>query len=75
MGRLKFFSVTIIHLLSRSSILLDLLLQRRGFSRSVGKRDLMLLNVMERLSNRLDVFDALAFLLAELDRDVVLLNE
>lgn len=35
----------------------------------------MLLNVMERLSNRLDVFDALAFLLAELDRDVVLLNE
>jgi len=46
-GRFKFFSVTSIHLLGRSDILLDLILQGRGFSRSVEKRDLMLLDVME----------------------------
>jgi hypothetical protein len=74
-GRFKFISVTSVHLLDRSKILLDLLLQGRGFSRSVEKRDLMLLHVMEQLSNRLNVFDTLAFLLAKLDRDVLLFDE
>lgn len=64
-----------IHLLDRSKIFLDLLLQARGFSRSVEKRDLMLLHVMEQLSNRLDVFDTPAFVLAEVDRDVLLFDE
>ncbi len=35
----------------------------------------MLLHVMEQLSNRLNVFDTLAFLLAKLDRDVLLFDE
>jgi hypothetical protein len=74
-GCFKFFSVTTIHLLGRWNILLDQPLQGRGFSRSAEKRDLLLLDVLEQLSNRLDVFDTPAFVLAEVDRDVLFLDE
>ena len=75
MGRLKLFSVSTIHLLGRSNILQDLPLHGKGFSRSAEKRHLMLLDVIEQLSNRFDVFDTPAFVLAEVDRDVLLLDE
>ena len=35
----------------------------------------MFLDVIEQLSNRFDVFDTPAFVLAEVDRDVLLLDE
>ena len=69
-GCFQFFSVTTVHLLGRSDILLDLLPHDRGFRPSAEKRNLMLLNVMKQLSNRLDVFNTPAFVLAEVDRDV-----
>ncbi len=61
MGCFQFFPVTTIHLLGRSNTLLDLLLQDGRFSRSVEKRDLMPLDIMEQLSNRLDVFNTTPF--------------
>ena len=75
MGCFKSFSVTTFYLLSRSNILQDLPLRTRGFSRFAKKRDLMLPDVIEQLSNRLDVFGTPAFVLAEVDRDVLLLDE
>ena len=75
MGCFKFLSVTTFDLLSRSNILQDLLIRSRGFSRFAQKRDLMLLDVMEQLPNRLDVFGHPAFVLAEVDLDVLLLDE
>jgi hypothetical protein len=75
MGCFKFFSVKTFQLLSRSNILQDLLHRSRGFSRFAKKRDMMLLDVKEQLSNRLDVFGPPAFVLAEVDRDVLLLDE
>lgn len=68
MGCFKFFSVTTIHIQSRSNTLQGLPLRSRGFSRFAKKRDLMLLDVIEQLSNRLDVFGPPAFVLAEVDR-------
>jgi hypothetical protein len=35
----------------------------------------MLLNVMKQVSNRIDVLDTSAFVLAEVNRDVLLFNE
>ena len=75
MGSFKFFSVTTIHLLSRSNTLQDLPLRRRGISRFAKNRDLMFLDVIEQSSNRLDLFGTPAFVLAEVDRDVLLLDE
>jgi hypothetical protein len=50
-------------------------LRGKGFSRCAEKRHLMLQDVIGQLSNRLDVLDTPAFVLAEVDRDVLFLDE
>jgi hypothetical protein len=42
---------------------------------SAEKHHMMLLDVIDQLSNRFDVFDIPVFVLAEVDRDVSLLDE